>query len=115
MQDGSWKKRHVQRTCSRCLARGEYSIDQPQRLWKSLLAQRDLAVRDRVDRGGDAVAERAQLAGPEHELADAGAAPAEDEVISAEASQLQLRLLDEEEVLDRLGQRAVPVLRRDLE
>src|SRR5919201_3933152 len=102
MRVASWKKRHVQRPCSRCLARGEYSIDQPQRLWKTLLAQGSFAVGDGVDGGRDAIPHSAQLAGAEDDLADARTSAAEDEVVRAERRQLQLRLLDQEEVLDRL-------------
>ena len=60
-------------------------------------------------------AELLQLLGAEDELADGRLAAAEDEVVGAEPGDLDLRLLDREEVLDRLRQRAVPVLERRLE
>ena len=65
------------------------------------------------DGGLDLGAQLAQLSGAEHDRSDRRAAAAEDEVVGAEAGELQLRLLDREEVLDRLGHRAVPVLGRD--
>src|ERR671934_2346055 len=115
MRVASWKKRHVQRPYSRCLARGEYSIDQSQRLWKTLLAKGDLAVRDGVDGGREAVAHRAQLAGAEDDLPDARTAATKDEVVRAERCQLQLRFLDQEQVLDRLRERPEAVLGRRLQ
>src|SRR5919204_1265459 len=115
MRVASWKKRHVQRPYSRCLARGEYSIDQSQRLWKALLAQRDLTVGHGVDGGRHLVAHGAELTRAEHDLTDARAPAAEDEVIGSEPGELQLRLLDQEQVLDRLRQRAESVLGRSLE
>src|SRR5688572_32765924 len=42
---------------SRCPARGQYSIDQSERLGKTFLAHADLAAGDRVDGGVDAAAE----------------------------------------------------------
>ena len=59
--------------------------------------------------------ELAQLVRAEHDRPDGRAAAAEDEVVGAEPRELQLRLLDREQVLDRLGQRAVAVLDRRLE
>src|SRR5438270_129774 len=44
---------------------------------------------------------------------DGRTAAAEDEVVGAETGELELRLLDREQVLDRLRQRTEPVLRRD--
>src|SRR5205085_6950703 len=96
-------------------ARGEYSIDQPERLRKTLLPQGDLPVRDSVDSGRDAVSQRAQLTGAEDELAHARAAATEDEVVRAQLRQLELRLLDQEQVLDWLRERAEPVLGRRLQ
>src|ERR671930_686036 len=111
----SWKKAPFAAESSRCPARGEYSIDQPQRLWEAFLPERDLAVRDSVDGGRDAIAQRPQLAGAEDDLAHARAPAAEDEVIRSQLRELQLRLLDQEEVLDRLRERPVAVLRRRLQ
>ena len=62
-----------------------------------------------------ALAQLAQLAGAEDDRSDRRAAAAEDEVVGAEAGQLQLRLLDREQVRDRLRQRAVAVLGRDVQ
>src|SRR6266516_7810301 len=91
--------------CSRCLARGEYSIDQPKRLGEAFLPQRDLPVGDRVDRRRDFGAQRAQLSGAENNLAHARTAAAEDEVVGTELRELVLRLLDQEQVPDQLGDR----------
>src|SRR3989440_8279664 len=90
---------------SRCLARGQYSIDQSQRLWEAVLAQAHLAIRCRVDGGVDTAAEIAQLRRAEHHLPDARLAAAEDEVVGADACELQLCLLDQKEVFDGLRQR----------
>src|SRR3954452_8426703 len=92
------------------------SIDQPKCLRKSILAPKSYfgisyGVHGRVD----AVAEVFQLTRPEDEPADRGLAPAEDEVVRAEPGELDLRLLDREQVLDRLRQRAVPVLEGGLQ
>src|SRR2546428_6025639 len=97
---------------SRCLARAEYSIDQPERSLELSVAERDLAARGRVDGGVDPPPQLAQLGGAEHELADGRAAAAEDEVVGARAGELQLRLLDREQALDRFRQRPVAVLGR---
>src|ERR671936_2977010 len=77
---------------SRCLARGQYSIDQSERLWEAVLAEADLAIRRRVDRGVDAAAQISQLRRPQHHLPDARLAAAEDEVVGADPGELQLRL-----------------------
>src|SRR5712691_8328583 len=95
---------------SRCLARGQYSIDQSERLWETIFAERHLVVRDRVDGGVDTAAQVAQLVRAEHHLAHAGLPAAEHEVVRAGACELELRLLDQEQVLDRLRQRTDPVL-----
>src|SRR6059058_1644485 len=100
---------------SRCLARGQYSIDESQRLWETVLAQRHLVVRNRVDRRVDAAAQVAQLVGAEHHLADARLPAAKDEVVGPRARELELRLLDQEQILNRLRQRTEPVLRRGLQ
>src|SRR5256885_16153745 len=76
----SWKMRHLQRFYSRCLARGQYSIDQSERLRETVLAQADLAVRGRVHRRVDTPAQVAQLCVPGHPLADPRLAPPEAEV-----------------------------------
>src|SRR5919198_47351 len=65
------KKTPFAAVSSRCLTRGQYSIDQAERLRETLLAQADLAVRRRVDRGVDAAAQVAQLVRAEDHLADA--------------------------------------------
>src|SRR6266511_5487926 len=90
---------------SRCLARGQYSIDKSERLRKALFAQADLAIRRRVDRGVDAPAQVAQLGRAEHHLSDTRLAAAEDEVVRAGARELELRLLNQEQVLHRLRER----------
>src|ERR687888_1965973 len=100
---------------SRCPARGQYSIDQTERLREALFAERDLTVGDRVDGGRNAVAEASQLARAEDDLPDAHTAAAKDKVVRPELRHLQLCLLDQEQVLDRLGKRAEPVLRRGLQ
>ena len=80
-----------------------------------VVSQRHFTLRRRVDRGVDARAQRAQLARADHDRPDRDLAAAEDEVVGAEQRELQLRVLDREQVLDRLGQRAVAILGRDLE
>src|SRR5215210_5132192 len=100
---------------SRCLARGQYSIDQSERRWKTLLPQTDLVVRGRVDGGVDAPAEVAQLFGAEHHPTDGCLATPEDEVVRTGPRQLELGLLDQEQALDRFRQRAEPVFRRGLQ
>src|SRR5207302_2103911 len=99
---------------SRCLARGQYSIDQSERLGEAVLAHADLVIRRRVDRRVDTAAQVAQLRRPEHHLPDARLAAAKDEVIGPDTCQLQLRLLDQEQVLDRLRQRTEAILGRSL-
>ena len=54
-------------------------------------------------------AKRPQLVRAERERPDRRAPAAVDEVVGADPGELQLRLLDREEVLDGLGQRAVAV------
>src|ERR1700730_505929 len=100
---------------SRCLTRGQYSIDQSERLRETVLAQGDLAIRDGVDGGVDPAPQVAQLVGAEHHLPDARLAAAKDEVVGAGARELQLRLLDQEEILHGLGERAEAVLRSGLQ
>src|SRR5215213_7353161 len=95
---------------SRCPARVEYSIDQSNRYRKFIGAQRNLAARAHVDGGPDLASQRAQLRGAEQERADRSLAAAEDQVVRSGSRELQLRLLDREQVLDGLGQRAVAVL-----
>src|SRR5262245_16906842 len=102
MWRASWKKRHVQRTRSRCLARSHYSIDQPQRLRETLLPKGDFAVGDGIHSRRHLPAQRTHFVRAEHHLTDARAAAAEDEVVRAERRELELRLLDQEEVLYRL-------------
>src|SRR5438128_8189540 len=65
---------------SRCLTRGQYSIDQPERLRETILAQAHLPVGGGVDRGVDTSAQVAQLVRAEHHLADARLAAAKHEV-----------------------------------
>src|SRR5207245_7542665 len=65
--------------------------------------------------GRDAAPELLQLAWTEDELPHRRLPAAEDEVVRPEAGNLDLRLLECEEVLDRLRQRPVPVLERRLE
>ena len=86
------------------------SIDQVDRSLERLRALGDLAPRSRVHGGVGHVPERAQLGRAEHERPDGGAAAAVDEVVGAEPRQLQLRLLDREQVLDRLRDGPVTVL-----
>src|SRR2546425_11180892 len=69
---------------SRCLARGQYSIDQSERLWEAVLAQADLAVRSCVDGRVDAATQVAELGGAQHHLANARLPPAEDQVVRAD-------------------------------
>src|SRR5262245_37658449 len=92
------------------------SIDQPERLGKSIVrAKAHFAVSYGVDGRVDAVSELLELAGAEDEPPDGRLAAAEDEVVGAEERDLDLRLLDREQVLDRLRQRAVAVLEPRLE
>src|SRR5438094_310426 len=95
---------------SRCLTRGQYSIDQPERLREAVLAQAHLPVGNRVDRGIDPAAKISQLVRAEHNLAHARLATAEHEVVRPGAGELQLRLLDQEQVLDRFGKWTEAVL-----
>src|SRR5262249_32318583 len=105
----------ARRRSSRGLTGIQDSIDQPDRLRKSVLApQTDLSGSNRVHGGVDPATQLAQLARAEHELADGRLAAPEDEVVGPEARHLDLRLLDREEVLDRLGERPVAVLERRL-
>src|SRR2546427_6211924 len=90
---------------SRCLARGQYSIDEPKCLGKTLFAQAHLAVGNRVDRGVHASAQVAELVGAEHHLAHACLPAAENEVVCSGAGELELRLLDQEQIFDRIRQR----------
>src|SRR6266516_11609 len=85
-------------------------IDESQRLRETLFSQRHLAVRGGVNGGVDPPPQIAKLFGAEHDLPDAGLAAAEDEVVGAGARQLQLRLLNQEQILDGLGQRSEAVL-----
>src|SRR3954452_2664362 len=62
---------------SRCLTRGQYSIDQSERLRETVLTQRHLAVCGRIDGCVDPAAQVAELVGAEHHLPDAGLAAAE--------------------------------------
>ena len=77
---------------------------------KRLDAERDLPLLGRVDRGRARLAERLDVGRAERERADGRAAAAVHEVVGAEPGELQLRLLDREQVLHRLGQRPVAVL-----
>src|SRR5664279_5723400 len=63
----------------------------------------------------DAASELSQLLGAEDEPADSRLPAAEDEVVGAEDGHLDLRLLDREEVRDRLRQRPEAVFERGLE
>src|SRR2546430_1592061 len=108
----SCKKRQEQRFSSCRSARIEYSIDQSERPSEIVVPDGNLALGGRVDRGRDVPAERAQLAGAELDGPDGGAAALEDEVVGPEPRELHLRLLDREQVLDRLRQRPVAVLSR---
>src|SRR5438067_9805138 len=103
------------RPASGRLARGQHSIHESQRPRQFLVSKGNFTLRGRVDGGVDAAPQLAQLARAEHDRTDGRSTPAEDEVVGAEARQLQLRLLDPEEVLDRLRERPVAVLGRDLE
>src|SRR2546421_9036878 len=100
---------------SRCLTRGQYSIDESERLRETVLAQAYLAVGGRVHGRVDPAAQVSQLVGAEHHLADARLAAAEDEVVRTCTGELELRLLDQEEVLDRLRQRTEAILGRRLQ
>src|SRR3954447_2870977 len=92
------------------------SIDEPKCLRKSILAPKSyFGISYGVDRRVDAIPEPLELARPEHEPADGRLAAAEDEVVRAEARELDLRLLDREEVLHGLRQRAVPIFERRLQ
>src|SRR6266540_828875 len=99
---------------SRCLARGQYSIDQSKRLREAFLTQTHLAVGRRVDGGIDAQSQVAQLRRAEHHLPHARLAATEDEVVGARAGELELCLLDQEQILDGLGKRTEAVLRGGL-
>src|SRR4051794_22718418 len=90
---------------SRCLTRGQYSIDQSECLREAVLPQGDLAVAGRVDGRVDPATQIPQLFRPQHHLPDARLPAAEDEVVGADACELQLRVLDQEQVLDGLGER----------
>src|SRR6188508_1081943 len=100
---------------SRCLARVQYSSDEgqcgaePVAILTWFFPERDFALGGRVDRSVDAPAQVTQLLGAEHERADRRAAVAEDEVVGADPRELELGLLDREEVLDGLRNRAVAV------
>src|SRR5919202_104252 len=91
-------------------ARVEYSIDQLERSFEPVSPKRYLPLRRRVDGGIDAAPELAELAGAEDERPECRPAAAEDEVVGAERGELQLRLLDREQVLDGIRDRAEPVL-----
>src|SRR3954468_19717612 len=92
------------------------SIDEPKCLRKSILAPKSyFGISYGVDGRVDAVAEPLQLARAEHQPADRRLAAAEHEVVGAQARELDLRLLDREEVLDRLGQGAVAAFERRLQ
>src|SRR5581483_2095429 len=97
------------------LTRGQHSIDQPKCPLELLVSKGDFTFGGRVDGGVDLAPQLAQLAGAEDDRADRRAAAAEDEVVRPEPRELQLRLLDPEQVLDRLRQRSVPIVTRDLE
>src|SRR5207244_7683358 len=92
---------------SRCLARGQYSIDEPERLGKTLFAQAHLTVGNRVDGGVHAAAQVTELVGAEHHLAHARLPAAEDEVVRSGPGELELRLLDQKQIFDWLRQRPV--------
>src|SRR5215207_9651410 len=85
---------------SRCLARLQYSIDQrqgaaePVTVLTVFFPERNFALRGRVHRGVDAAAEDAELLGTEHERPDRRPSVAEDEIVGADARELELRLLD---------------------
>src|SRR4051812_22984678 len=63
----------------------------------------------------DAAVQFLQLPRAEHETAHRRLPASVDEVIRAEARELDLRLLDREQMLDRVGQRPEAVLQRGLE
>src|SRR4051812_49328681 len=89
----------------------ENSIDQLNRLGHFFLpAHAHLLASRRVDRGFCAVAQLSQLARAEHEPADCDLPALENEVVGAEQRDLDLRLLDPEEILDRLRERAEAIL-----
>src|SRR6184192_3159051 len=101
---------------SRRLAGLQDSIDQPECLGKSIAApEAHFPGSYGVDGRVDSAPQLLELAGAEHEPSDGGLAAAEDEIVRAEARNLDLRLLDREQVGDRLGQRAVTVFERRLQ
>ena len=113
-QECAGKRR--ERTPSRCLASLQDSIDQAKRLGKPVFAaEAHFPCSYGVDGRVDAPAELLQLLGSEDELADGGLAAPEDEIVGAEAGDLDLRLLERDEVLQRLGLGPVPVLERRLQ
>ncbi len=92
-------------------ARVQDSIDKVDGLGDFLLpAHTYLLLRRDVHGRFRAVAELAQLARAEHQPTDRRLPALEHEVVGAEERDLDLRLLDPEEVLDRLRQRPVAVL-----
>src|SRR5919108_5310410 len=103
---------------SRCLARFEYSSDERDRPPESVsflvagLAERDLPLRARVHGGIETPAQLRELVGAEHERADCRPPTAEDQVVGPQPRELQLRVLDREQVLDRLRHGPEAVLRR---
>src|SRR5262245_47608695 len=110
VKGGEWGQ-SIEARASRCLAAVQDSIDQADRLRKAVVtAEAHFPVPYGVDGRVDAVPELPELPRAEHEPADGGLAAPEDEVVGAEPRHLDLRLLDREEVLDRLRQRPVPVL-----
>src|SRR5436305_9116223 len=105
-----------QKSVSGRSARVQDSIDEFHRLGDFLLpAHTYLLLRRDVDRRLRAVAELAQLARTEHEPPDRRLPALEHEVVGAEERDLALRLLDPEEILDRLRQRPVAVRERRLQ
>src|SRR3954469_2710880 len=106
---------------SRCLARLQYSIDERQRggepvaVLSAFFPERNLALRGRVNRRLDASAKVAELLRAEHERPDGCAPVSENEVVGADARELELGLLDAEQVLDRLGDRPVAILGRGVQ
>src|SRR4249919_571915 len=90
------------------------SIGQLERVIEAVDSQGDLALLRRVDHRRRRSHECAHLGGAEGERADGHATASEHEVVGTEGRELQLRLLDREQVPDRLRERAVAVLgRRD--
>src|SRR5262245_36055839 len=93
-----------------CWAQGEDSISKVDRRCEAVAPQSHLAVSRVVDRRLDVRTQRAEVVRAEHERPDGHAPAPEDEIVGAGAGELQLRLLDQEQILDGLRQRPVAVL-----